>query len=63
MYFDIDMTHILHTRIIGKKRVLLFPDAEQYKLYRKTLKLLTVADYPYNYESFDCDGFPAARLV
>ena len=35
MHFDIDMSHILHTQFIGRKRVLLFPFEEQYKLYRK----------------------------
>ena len=32
MHFDIDMSHILHTQFMGKKRVLLFPHEEQHKL-------------------------------
>ena len=32
MHFDMDMSHILHTQFLGRKRVLLFPNEEQYKL-------------------------------
>ena len=32
MHFDIDMSHILHTQFCGRKRVLMFPYQEQYKL-------------------------------
>ena len=35
MHFDIDLSHILHTQFAGRKRVLMFPYKEQYKLYRK----------------------------
>src|SRR3981081_2513373 len=31
MHFDIDLSHILHTQFIGRKRVLLFPFKEQHK--------------------------------
>src|SRR5690242_11529926 len=34
MHFDIDLSHILHTQFMGRKKVLLFPHKEQYKLYR-----------------------------
>ena len=45
MHFDIDMSHILHTQFMGRKRVLLFPFQEQYKLYRKPWEVLSVANY------------------
>lgn len=45
MHFDIDLSHILHTQFIGKKRVLLFPYTEQYKLYRKPFEVLSMADF------------------
>jgi hypothetical protein len=63
MHFDIDMSHILHTQFMGKKRVLLFPYTEQYKLYRKPWEVLSVADYTHYHERFDYEGFPAAKLA
>ena len=63
MHFDIDMSHILHTQFMGKKRVLLFPHEEQYKLYRKPWEVLSMANYAHYYERFDYENFPAARLA
>lgn len=63
MHFDIDMSHILHTQFMGRKRVLLFPFEEQYKLYRKPWEVLSVANYAQYYESFDYQNFPAAQLA
>ncbi|MEO6723170.1 MAG: cupin-like domain-containing protein [Ferruginibacter sp.] len=63
MHFDIDMSHILHTQFAGKKRVLLFPHEEQYKLYRKPWEVLSLANFA-NYRSdFDYELFPATRLA
>jgi Cupin-like domain len=45
MHFDIDLSNILHTQFIGRKRVLLFPYQEQYKLYRKPYEVLSMADF------------------
>ena len=45
MHFDIDLSNIFHTQFIGKKRVLLFPFEEQYKLYRKPFEVLSLADF------------------
>jgi hypothetical protein len=63
MHFDIDMSHILHTQFIGKKRVLLFPHEEQFKLYRKPWEVLSLADYTHYFDNFDYENFPAARLA
>jgi hypothetical protein len=63
MHFDIDMSHILHTQFIGKKRVLLFPYEEQYKLYRKPWEVLSLANYANYQESFDYENFPATKLA
>jgi ribosomal protein L16 Arg81 hydroxylase len=63
MHFDIDMSHILHTQFIGKKRVLLFPHEEQYKLYRKPWEVLSLANYANYKEDFDYEKFPATRLA
>lgn len=63
MHFDIDMSHILHTQFAGRKRVLLFPFEEQYKLYRKPWEVLSVANYANYSNGFDYDNFPAVKLA
>ncbi|UAY52288.1 cupin-like domain-containing protein [Ferruginibacter albus] len=63
MHFDIDLSHILHTQFLGKKRVLLFPYEEQHKLYRKPWEVLSMANYANYYNKFDYKSFPAAKLA
>ncbi|MEP6711900.1 MAG: cupin-like domain-containing protein [Ferruginibacter sp.] len=63
MHFDIDMSHILHTQFIGRKRVLLFPHEEQFRLYRKPWEVLSLANYANYTEQFDYDNFPAVKLA
>ncbi|MBL0356371.1 MAG: cupin-like domain-containing protein [Chitinophagaceae bacterium] len=63
MHFDIDMSHILHTQFMGKKKVLLFPYEEQYKLYRKPWEVLSLANFANYREQFDYKNFPAAKLA
>jgi hypothetical protein len=66
MHFDIDLSHILHTQFSGRKRVLLFPNAEQKKLYRKPFEVLSEADFSHYHENNgkpDYEKFPALRLA
>jgi hypothetical protein len=66
MHFDIDMSHILHTQFVGKKRVLLFPHQEQFKLYRKPFEVLSLADFSnYHHQNGtpDYKQFPALKLA
>lgn len=63
MHFDIDLSHILHTQFVGRKRVLLFPFAEQHKLYRKPWEVLSLANYANYNEQFDYENFPAVKLA
>ena len=66
MHFDIDMSHILHTQFLGRKRVLLFPHDEQYKLYRKPFEVLSLADFSHYHENNgtpDYTTFPALKLA
>jgi hypothetical protein len=63
MHFDIDMSHILHTQFMGKKRVLLFPNEEQYKLYRKPWEVLSLANFANYHQRFDYQSFPATKLA
>ncbi|TDH18345.1 transcriptional regulator [Segetibacter sp. 3557_3] len=66
MHFDIDLSHILHTQFVGRKRVLLFPYEEQYKLYRKPFEVLSLADFSGYYKGGktpDYSAFPALKLA
>lgn len=65
LHFDIDLSHILHTQFAGKKRVLLFPYEEQYKLYRKPFEVLSLANFEnYAYpgkSKLDFSAYPAIQ--
>lgn len=65
IHFDMDLSHILHTQFVGRKRVLLFPYEEQYKLYRKPFEVLSLADFSHYYDSqkskLDFNKYPAVR--
>ncbi len=63
IHFDIDMSHILHTQFIGRKKVLLFPYEEQYKLYRKPWEVLSLANFANYSRDFDYETYPAVRLA
>jgi hypothetical protein len=66
MHYDIDLSHILHTQFAGRKRVLMFPHDEQYKLYRKPFEVLSLADFSHYYEQSgmpDYEKFPALKLA
>ena len=65
MHFDIDLSHILHTQFAGRKRVLLFPFGEQYKLYRKPYEVLSLADFSNYYKDgkLNYEDFPALKLA
>lgn len=64
MHFDIDLSNIIHTQFAGRKRVLLFPFAEQHKLYRKPWEVLSLADFSHYYNEnskLDYERFPALK--
>jgi len=66
MHFDIDMSHILHTQFVGKKKVLLFRYDEQHKLYRKPFEVLSLADFSnYNQDNGhpDYEKYPALKYA
>ena len=66
MHFDIDLSHILHTQFLGRKRVLLFPNEEQHKLYRKPFEVLSLVDFSNYHEGNgtpDYEAFPAVRYA
>ncbi|ULQ51546.1 cupin-like domain-containing protein [Flavihumibacter fluvii] len=65
MHFDIDMSHILHTQFMGRKRVLLFPFEEQHNLYRKPWEVLSFVNFEKYYDpvnsKLDIEQFPALQ--
>lgn len=65
MHFDIDLSHILHTQFVGRKRVLLFPYEEQHKLYRKPFEVLSLADFSNYWDpertKINYEEFPALK--
>ncbi|MCW3075269.1 MAG: transcriptional regulator [Flaviaesturariibacter sp.] len=64
MHFDIDLSNILHTQFVGRKRVLMFPYAEQHKLYRKPFEVLSLADFSHyssGQSKVDYNQFPALK--
>lgn len=65
MHFDIDLSHIMHTQFIGRKRVLLFPYEEQHKLYRKPFEVLSLVDFSNYYDpeksKVDVEKYPAVQ--
>jgi hypothetical protein len=67
MHFDIDLSHIIHTQFVGRKRVLLFPYTEQFKLYRKPFEVLSIADFSNYYDpektKLDTAQFPAVEFA
>jgi len=66
MHFDMDMSHILHTQFVGRKKVLLFPYQEQHKLYRKPFEVLSLADFSHYDQGNgtpDYKKFPALKLA
>ena len=67
MHFDIDLSHIVHTQFLGRKRVLLFPYKEQHKLYRKPFEVLSLADFSNYYDpqksKLDVTDFPAVQFA
>lgn len=65
MHFDIDLSHILHTQFVGRKRVLLFPFSEQHKLYRKPWEVLSLVDFSHYHDpaksKIDLQNYPAVK--
>lgn len=67
MHFDIDLSHILHTQFLGKKRVLLFPFEEQHKLYRKPWEVLSLVNFESYFDAennkLETEKYPAVNLA
>ena len=67
MHFDIDLSHILHTQFIGRKRVLLFPYEEKTHLYRKPWEVLSFVNFENYFDEdnnkLEINKYPALQLA
>lgn len=57
MHFDMDLSHILHTQFLGRKRVLLFPFQQQHLLYRKPFEVMTLVNFSGYYQDQALEKF------
>lgn len=61
MHYDVDLSDLLHFQFEGKKRVLLFDNAQSPYLYQVPMSVHTV--YDIDYENPDYEKFPALRYA
>ncbi len=59
MHYDLDMKHVLHTVLYGKKRAVLFPYEESENLYQHPFNTRSYVDV----DNPDFDKFPRLRNV
>jgi hypothetical protein len=57
IHYDIDMSHVFHTAIVGRKRFILFAQSESKKLYRHPFTIRSYVDV----EKPDFDRFPLLK--
>jgi hypothetical protein len=50
MHYDADMSNLLHTQFLGRKRILLFAPTEKYKLYSKPFEISSMVDFTKYYD-------------
>lgn len=64
MHFDMDMSHVLHTQFMGRKRVLLFDYHQQEKLYRLPFSVLSLVNFQGYYHHWpDGEKFQALQQL
>ncbi|MCB9246316.1 MAG: cupin-like domain-containing protein [Flavobacteriales bacterium] len=66
LHYDMDLSDVIQTQFLGRKRVLLFPFEEQHKLYRRPFEVMSLVDFTgYYKEEFNLtmDEFPALALA
>lgn len=59
MHFDIDMSNVLHTQFVGRKRIILFAPEYNDLLYKTPLNTYSIADM----DNPDYEKFPGLRYV
>lgn len=63
MHYDIDLSHILHTQFIGRKRVLLLENRQSPLIYKMPLTVESAASFVHWEEGLDEQHFPALKYA
>lgn len=63
MHYDIDLSHIMHTQFIGRKRVLLLENSQSPLIYKMPLTVESAASFVDWHEKLDTDNFPALKYA
>ncbi len=63
MHYDIDLSHILHTQFIGRKRVLLLENSQSDFIYRMPMTVESAASFVNWSEQLDEQRYPALRYA
>lgn len=63
MHYDIDLSHIMHTQFIGKKRVLLLDNKQSPFIYKMPFTVESSANFVDWQENLDQDKFPALKYA
>lgn len=61
IHYDIDMSHILHTQFLGRKKVLLFPYHEKEKLYHMPFTVLSAINFAHYDKDLDEEKYSALK--
>lgn len=63
MHYDIDLSHIMHTQFVGRKRVLLLENGQSPLIYKMPLTVESAANFAHWEEGLDEERFPALRYA
>lgn len=63
MHYDIDLSHIIHTQFIGRKRVLLLDNSQSPLIYKMPLTVESAASFVHWEHGLDEAGYPALKYA
>lgn len=63
MHYDIDLSHIIHTQFIGRKRVLLLENNQSPLIYKMPLTVESAANFVHWENGLDETQFPALKFA
>ncbi len=63
MHYDIDLSHIMHTQFVGRKRVLLLENNQSPFIYKMPLTVESAASFVHWEEGVDEKNFPALKYA
>lgn len=63
MHYDIDLSHIIHTQFIGRKRVLLLENNQSPFIYKMPLTVESAANFVHWENGLDEKNFPALKYA